>query len=155
MPPFEEIRRFRDRPSEILENPQTVGQHLKRERQLRKMLQKNVAKELGINQWTLIGWEKDTKQISQPSFFPRVIEWLGYDPFPKPQTEGEELRQARLRRGMTAQQAADDAGVDQGTWLSFEHGTRATVPNVRKQLLAWANRERRQSLTDHEACGEA
>ena len=104
-----------------MENPQTIGEHLKRERQLRKMFQRDVAKELGINQWTLIGWEKGTKQISQPSFFPRVIEWLGYDPFPKPRTEGEELRQARLRRGMTAQQAADKVGVDQGTWLKFEN----------------------------------
>lgn len=104
-----------------MENPQTIGEHLKRERQLRKMFQRDVARELGINQWTLIGWEKDTKQISQPSFFPRVIAWLGYDPFPIPKTEGEELRQARLRRGLTTRQAAKGAGVDQGTWLRFEN----------------------------------
>jgi DNA-binding XRE family transcriptional regulator len=134
LPPFEEIRRKRTRPSEILENPQTIGQHLKRERQLRKMFQKDVARELGVNQWTLIGWEKGTKQISQPSFIPRVIEWLGYDPCPTAQTEGEELRQARLRRGLTTRQAAKEAGVDQGTWLRFEND-RDVSDNTRKRLL--------------------
>ena len=134
MPPYEEIRRFRQRPSEIIENPQTIGQHLKRERQLRKMLQKDVAKELGVNQWTLIGWEKGTKQISQPSMFPKVICWLGYDPFSEPDTEGEELRFARLRRGLTARQAAKEAGVDQGTLLRFEND-REVAPDTRKRLL--------------------
>jgi DNA-binding XRE family transcriptional regulator len=119
LPPFEDIRRKRARPSEILENPQTIGEHLKRERQLRKLFQRDVAKELGINQWTLIGWEKGTKQISQPCFFPRVIAWLGYDPFPIPKTEGEELRQARLRRGQTAQEAADSVGEIRGHGLSL------------------------------------
>jgi transcriptional regulator with XRE-family HTH domain len=117
-----------------LENPQTIGQHLKRERQLRKMLQKDVAKELGVNQWTLIGWEKGTKQISQPSMFPKVICWLGYDPFSEPETEGEELRFARLRRGLTARQAATEAGVDQGTWLRFENG-HAIAKRLRTQIL--------------------
>jgi DNA-binding XRE family transcriptional regulator len=95
-----------------------------------------VAKELGINQWTLIGWEKGTKQISQPSLFPRVIAWLGYDPFPKPETEGVELRQARLRRGMTARQAADQAGVDQGTWLWFENDG-SVLSETRRRLLCF------------------
>jgi transcriptional regulator with XRE-family HTH domain len=134
LPPFEEIRRKRARPSEILENPQTIGEHLKRERQLRKLFQRDVAKELGINQWTLIGWEKGTKQISQPCFFPRVIAWLGYDPFPIPKTEGEEVRQARLRRGQTAQEAADSVGVDQGTWLRFENDE-GVLPQTRERLL--------------------
>ena len=117
-----------------MENRQTIGQHLKRERQLRKMFQKDVANELGINQWTLIGWEKGTKQISQPSFFPRVIAWLGYDPFPKPETEGEELQQARLRRGLTAREAAKEANVDQGTWLRFENDGDVSA-HTRKYLL--------------------
>ena len=103
------------------------------------MYQKDVARELGVNQWTLIGWEKGTKQISQPSFFPRVIEWLGYDPFPPPATEGEELRQARLRRGQTAQEAADEVGVDQGTWLRFENDGSVT-PGTRKRLLSFVSR---------------
>jgi DNA-binding XRE family transcriptional regulator len=137
LPPFEKIRRKRARPSEILENPQTIGQHLKHERQLRKMFQRDVAKELCINQWTLIGWEKGTKQISQPSFFPRVIAWLGYDPFPIPKTEGEELRQARLRRGLTTRQAADEVGLDQGTWLRFETDKVVQV-EMRRRLVGWA-----------------
>lgn len=98
------------------------------------MYQKDVARELGVNQWTLIGWEKGTKQISQPSMFPKVIAWLGYDPFPKPKTEGEELRQARLRRGLTARQAAEAAGVDQGTWLRIEND-RGGSCQTRKRLL--------------------
>lgn len=98
------------------------------------MFQRDVAKELGINQWTLIGWEKGQKQISRPCFFPRVIAWLGYDPFPKPETEGEELRQARLRQGQTAQEAADEVGVDQGTWLRFEND-KSVSPETRKRLL--------------------
>ena len=100
------------------------------------MFQKDVAKELGINQWTLIGWEKGTKQISQPCFFPRVIAWLGYDPFPIPKTQGEELRQARLRRGLTTRQAAKGAGVDQGTWLRLEK-EKLLLPAIRKRVRSF------------------
>lgn len=103
------------------------------------MCQKDVAKALHINQWTLIGWEKGTKHISTPATYPRVIKWLGYDPFPKPETDGEELRQARLRRGLTAQEAADELGIDQGTWLRFENG-QSVLPETKRRLLTFHHR---------------
>jgi DNA-binding XRE family transcriptional regulator len=105
---------------------------------LKRIRQKDVAVILGIGHFTYMTWEKDQK-TPFPRYYPHIIEWLGYDPFPKPETDGQELRQARLRRGMTAQQAADEVGVDQGTWLRFEND-RALMSEIRRKIIEWAVR---------------
>ena len=72
-----------------------------------------------------------------PRYYPATISFIGHAPFPHPETEGDELRYARLARGMTAQQAADECGVDEATWLAFERESRVTTSDVRKRLLHW------------------
>tara|TARA_R110002073_G_scaffold187409_1_gene346094 strand:- start:5426 stop:5758 length:333 start_codon:yes stop_codon:yes gene_type:complete len=107
------------RPSEILENPQTIGEHIKRERQLRGLRQCDVAEDLGLNAHTICNWEKG-KDIQYPKFYPLIIDWLGYDPFPAPLTSGEELLFSRYRLGLTSRQMALRIGIDQSTLLKRE-----------------------------------
>ncbi len=123
-------------PKTIILKPVTLGQHLKQHRDKQKLRQKDIATILGIGHFTYMTWEKD-QATPFPRYYPVIIDWLGYNPLPCPETEGDELRQARLKRGMTAQEAADDCGIDESTWLSFERATRETLPEVRKRLVGW------------------
>ena len=119
LPLYVEIKRIIDRPSEFLENPQTIGEHIKRERQIRGLRQIDVAEILELDPHTVMNWERGGA-IRYPSYYPCIIEWLGYDPFPKPSSPGEHLLQSRLRMGLTSQEMADRWGIDQGTLLRRE-----------------------------------
>ena len=61
--------------------PRTLGEHLRRRRHELGMFQKDVADRLGVNQWTLIGWEQNRKKPAV-RLMPRIIRFLGYDPNP-------------------------------------------------------------------------
>ena len=127
-------------PREIILPPTTLGQHLKQHRDKEKLRQKDAAAILGIGHFTYMTWEKDQKSPF-PRYYPAIIDWLGYNPLPRPETEGHKLRYARLSRGMTAQEAAADIGMDESTWLSFENCTRASLSETHKRAAVWARSE--------------
>ena len=119
LPPFEEIRRKRARPSEIIENPQTLGEHLKRARQIKGIRQKDAAAILGIGHFTYMTWEKDQK-FPTVRYFPDIVSFVGYDPLPEPKTEGERMRRRRCLLGLTSLEMANQLGIDQSTLLMRE-----------------------------------
>ena len=123
MLPFTEYKRKNPRPSAVLENPQTIGEHIKRERQLRGLRQCDVATELGVNTFTICNWENG-QAVGRPRYYPIIIDWLEYDPFPEPQTIGQKLLQDRLRLGLTSQEMAQRNGVDQSVILKGEKSRR-------------------------------
>jgi magnesium chelatase family protein len=97
----------------------TLGQMLRRRRVERGLWLKDAAEEMGIGLFTLIKWEK---QSSQPDsrYYPAIIAFLGYEPWPEPKTPGEMLLAERRRRGLTTRQAADLMRIDQGTLARWE-----------------------------------
>ncbi len=60
----------------------TVGDHLRRRRLERKLLQKDLAKAIGVGVPTITNWQFGS---SQPEFrhLPKIIKFLGYDPAPQ------------------------------------------------------------------------
>ncbi len=56
-----------------------------------------------------------------PRYYPKIIDWLGYNPLPEPQTEGAQFRHERLKLGLTSSQMAERLGIDQSTLLAREH----------------------------------
>jgi len=54
--------------------------------------------------------------------FPRIIEFLGYDPYPAPQSLGERLAAIRKSLGMPRVRPAEMIGIDEGTLLRIERG---------------------------------
>jgi transcriptional regulator with XRE-family HTH domain len=93
---------------------------LKQHRDKQKLRQKDVAAILGVGQFTYMNWEKD-QSTPRPCYYPAIIDWLGYNPLPEPQTEGVQLRHERLILGLTSSQIADRLGIDQGTLLAREN----------------------------------
>jgi DNA-binding XRE family transcriptional regulator len=91
------------------------------------LYQKEAAALLRVNQWTLIGWEKGRKDPAI-RVWPRVIKFLGYDPHGEPRTLGERLLAVRRRLGVTQEQAAKMASVDEESFRLWELGKRKPSP---------------------------
>jgi DNA-binding transcriptional regulator YiaG len=63
--------------------PNTIGAHLRRRRLQLKIFQREAARRLGVSMRTLSRWECDKVYPTWP-FQPRIVDYLGYDPFTDP-----------------------------------------------------------------------
>jgi transcriptional regulator with XRE-family HTH domain len=73
------------RAKDYFENPQTLGQHLKKRRRQLGLLQREAADRMGVSADTVVNWESDKTKPMTAQFRP-VATFLGYDPTPEPQT---------------------------------------------------------------------
>jgi len=64
----------------IAKEPATLGQHLKKNRFMTGMRQKEAAAKLGVSARTLSLWECD-RIVPAWAFQPRLIAYWGHDPF--------------------------------------------------------------------------
>ena len=101
----------------------TLGAKLRRRRAELGLFAKTAAKQMAISEEALRRWEKDTCE-PQARFYPVVIAFLGYEPWPTPATLAERLRAERLRRGLSAKRVAQYLTVDEGTFAGWEQGKR-------------------------------
>ena len=103
------------KPKETVFEPQTLGDHLTRRRLTLKLTQSEAAKQLRVCPNTVLNWETGHTQPPVEAV-PVILGFLGYDPFPEPQTLPERLLAKRRAFGLTIRQAAQQLGVDEGTW---------------------------------------
>jgi transcriptional regulator with XRE-family HTH domain len=86
---------------------------------------------MGASWKTLMWWERNERE-PDVRFYPAIIQFLGYEPWPEPATLPEALLAERRRRGLEIRKAAAVVGVDEGTWRRWEQGewrpTRRTAP---------------------------
>ena len=103
--------------------PTTLGDHLKKRRHELGLRQKDVAAQLGVTQGTILSWE--THQ-THPAviYIPRIIAFLGYNPYPEPQTFGERIVAKRRQLGLSRKQTAKLLGMDEGSLAHWEKGQR-------------------------------
>ena len=94
---------------------------LRRRRRELGLTAREAAARLGANEWTYGNWEKGENQPTD-RFYPAIISFLGYEPWPEPVTIGERLQAERRRRGLAVGPAATRNGLDEGTWLRWESG---------------------------------
>jgi transcriptional regulator with XRE-family HTH domain len=98
----------------------TVGDHLRKRRLDLKLLQKQVALILGVEEATIWNWENNH---SSPNlhYIPRIIKFLGYVPFDnQAKTLGEEIGHYRRLLGITQKELAKPLGIDPGTLARWE-----------------------------------
>jgi transcriptional regulator with XRE-family HTH domain len=111
------LKSFKTKPYK--EAPETLGEHLCKKRNLGVAFQKDIAERLGIDARTYSSWERDrTKPAVR--HFPRIVAFLGYDPFPQPQTLGEQIRTRRWNFGLSQEKLAELLGVDEGSVMRWE-----------------------------------
>ena len=116
----------------------TVGDHIRAARLQRGLEQGEVARILGVTESTVWNWEnyRSSPPIHQCKL---VIEFIGYDPFPKPATFSEQLVSFRRKRGLRVRDAAALAGVDPASWSSWERGEHKIKEDYRNRIRALLN----------------
>ena len=107
---------------------ETLGDHIKRRRLTLGFFQRQVAAELGADETTLFRWEHNIV-LPQIHYFPQILKFLGYDPFPASVTLADKLRAARRRLGSTQTAFAEQLGVDPVTLRKWEQDK--AQPNTR------------------------
>jgi magnesium chelatase family protein len=115
------ILRYR-RPKPYAEAPKSLGQHLLRRRLTLGLTQPQAALQLGTTPDTVLLWEKG-RASPIVRYFPAIFHFLGYDPFPRPQTFPENIGSKRRSLGLTTREAAALVGVDETTFRNWEHGS--------------------------------
>jgi site-specific DNA recombinase len=103
--------------------PQTVGDHLRRRRLGLKMLQREVAEQLGVCEPSICNWEANTS-APEIRHLPGIIRLLGYNPLPVANTLAERLVRQRTSLGLSQKQSAERLGVDPSTLARWERGER-------------------------------
>jgi transcriptional regulator with XRE-family HTH domain len=121
-----------------IDQPATLGEHLKKRRRKLRLLQRQAAEKLGVSVDTYRGWEKGRIEPYTPAWT-AIIAFLGYDPNPAPRTMGERLRAARRTLGWTERRAADHLGWDPTTIYRYERGNRMPTGDRLDQLRAFLN----------------
>lgn len=107
------------RPDAIQQEPTTLGEHIKGARLSRGLTQKQAAAILDVDSNTVFNWEKD-KTDPPVTLIPRILQFLGYNPFPEPKTLSERMLAKRREMGWTIREAAEHLGVDPSTWGEWE-----------------------------------
>ena len=106
--------------------PKTVGDHIRKRRLGLKMLQREVAKQLGVEKASVFNWEANTSN-PEIRYMPAIIRFLGYNPLPEAKGWGGRLVRLRTTLGLSQTEAAVQIGVDQGTLARWERGEREPV----------------------------
>ena len=122
------------KPKDYPEHPRTLGEHLLARRRSLGLYQRDVAQLLGVSPDTVLHWEKS--QTSPPDrFWLSIIGFLGYEPWPQPETLGEQMAAFRRRQGWSIRHAAENVGVDETTWADWERG-RTVLYREHRTMLA-------------------
>jgi transcriptional regulator with XRE-family HTH domain len=113
----------------------SLGDHLRKRRLDKGLLQREVAERLGADLKTIASWER---QRTEPSFrhLPAVLAFLGYDPRPEGQIFGERLYRARTARGLSHRDLASLIGVDESTVWKWEGGRHRPSDGLLRRLRA-------------------
>jgi DNA-binding transcriptional regulator YiaG len=114
---------------------QQVGDHLKAKRMDLGCSQPRLAGVLQVTVGTLQSWESGDRAPMVRNW-PRIIEFLGYDPTPCEEGIPGMLRQWRRRAGLTIRRAAAALGVQPGTWTAWELSAAVPTPDSRRRINA-------------------
>ena len=103
---------------------ETWGDHLRKRRLDLNLLQKEVARRLGVDQATVWNWERN-RYPPRFRYLPKIIEFLGYVPqYSKTGTLAERLVTSRRLLGISQKVLARLLEVDQSTLAKWEQGRR-------------------------------
>ncbi|MEM8933532.1 MAG: helix-turn-helix domain-containing protein, partial [Acidobacteriota bacterium] len=120
--------------------PASVGEHIKKMRLDRGLLQREVARLVGVCTHTIRNWEAGA---SQPTIrhYPDVIRFLGYDPNGEPRNLAETLLSIRREKGWSLDEFAKVLDVWPDTISGWEQQAHRPKGGPRRRLLAFLEKE--------------
>jgi len=87
-----------------------------------KLTKHQLSLNLNVSDVTIYLWERNKVRPSLPQI-PKIIEFLGHDPFEKnAQKIGERIREYRRVHGLNQKKLADELGIDLTTLAGWEQG---------------------------------
>ena len=101
----------------------TVGDHLRKRRFDFGLLQGEAAERIGVDTSTVTNWELGHATPAL-RWLPAIIQFLGYDPQPHPETVGQALKRHRHGHGISQKQLAWRLRVDPSTLARWEREER-------------------------------
>ena len=84
-------------------------------------MQKDGAGQIGVTRCTVKNWELNQTQPAT-RYLPAIFEFLGYEPERPGGSFPEALRSARRAAGLSQEQLAKGAGLDESTIAKWERG---------------------------------
>ena len=95
---------------------------------------------LGVNPWTVANWEKG-KTSPAIEHWPKLLDFLVYDPFPVPRTLGEHIQQELRERGISIKVFAKEIGMDEKTLSKITREEYGVIdPRVRTAYIGLEKR---------------
>lgn len=124
-----------------IENPQSIGEHIKNRRLFLKLFQSDIAKILNVSEDTITYWENG-RSYPQIKHYPKLIQFLGYSPFiTETQTLGGRIKKYRIETGTSQEKLAAMIGVDETSILAWETNIRKPLPSKMKLLQKLINQK--------------
>jgi transcriptional regulator with XRE-family HTH domain len=99
----------RPKPPQYPNQINSLGDHIRTRRLDLKLLQKQVADQIGVHELTITGWEGNAT-IPEVRYMPAIIQFLGYCPLPAANSIRERLVTARKAFGLSQRKMAAKAG---------------------------------------------
>jgi transcriptional regulator with XRE-family HTH domain len=117
----------------------TWGDWIKCRRLDLRLTKRQLSRKLNVSDVTIYLWERNKVRPSLARI-PKIIEFLGRDPFEKETaTLGDKIREYRRVHGLSQKKLAEKIGVDQSTLQGWERGehrpTDAYVEKVKSVLV--------------------
>lgn len=116
-----ELRAVKPKPFQYPKQLNSLGDHIRERRLDLKLLQKQVADHIGVDEITITNWERNAT-VPAIRYIPAIIQFLGYDPLPPPDSFFERLAAARKALGLSQRKMAEKLGVDPATLQGWEAG---------------------------------
>ncbi len=119
-------------PAKSIENPQTVGEHIKKRRLALGLLQKDVARLWEVSEDTITSWENDRSepQIRQ---YPKIIHFCGYNMFARDtKSIGGQIYRYRTENGLSFRELTKFTGFDADTLATWEENI--SIPSVEDRM---------------------
>jgi transcriptional regulator with XRE-family HTH domain len=115
----------------------TLGDHLRKTRLDRGLLQRDVASLLQVDKDTVTAWEMNQHQPTA-KFSKSIISFLGYAPFNfEGRSLGKQLYYARLITGKTQRQVANLIDCDTSTLEYIELNQRSPITRTREKIQGY------------------
>ena len=123
-----ELRAERPKPANYPKKINSLGDHIRARRLDLKLLQEQVAEQIGVHEMTITGWEGNAT-VPEVRYMPAIIQFLGYNPLPAASSLPERIATARRALGLSQRKMAKKLGVDPATLLGWRAGRH--YPNER------------------------
>lgn len=119
----------------VPKHPQTLGEHILRRRIQLRLLQKDVAEQIGVIEDSITGWENG-RSNPQIHFYPAIIAFLGYYPFGADTlTISGQIDFVRFTKGWSFARMGLEFNVNSTTVLGWHFNNRI-YRTTHKQILA-------------------